>query len=63
MADLITYYLHDSFAFMDDLITNNALAYFKTLANTYLEIYVTYMVASVLMGFIFGLVIFKKLKQ
>ena len=63
MADLITYYLHDSFAFMDDLITNNALEYFKTLANTYLEIYVTYMVASVLMGFIFGLVIFKKLKQ
>jgi hypothetical protein len=48
---------------MDNLITVNALSYFEELANYYKIIYVSYMVISVLMSFLFGLVIFKKLKQ
>jgi hypothetical protein len=48
---------------MDDLITSNALSYFNTLARFYMIIFVSYMVISVIMSFVFGLVIFKKLKQ
>jgi hypothetical protein len=58
MVDLINYFLHDALFYMDDLITNNALNYFESLANYYMIIYITYMVASVVMSLIFGLVIF-----
>lgn len=61
--DLIIYFLHDTLFYMDDLITSNALAYFNQLANYYLIIFVTYMASSVVMTFVFGLVIFKKVKQ
>ena len=63
IIDLITYYIHDSLYFMDDLITSNALAYFDELAGYYLTIFVTYMAISVVLSLFFGLVIFKKLKQ
>jgi hypothetical protein len=63
IIDLITYFIHDALFFMDDLITSNALAYFNQLALYYLAIFVTYMVVSVIMSLIFGLVVFKKLKQ
>ena len=48
---------------MDNLITQNALGYFEQLASYYMIIYITYMVVSVIMALIFGLVIFQKLKQ
>jgi hypothetical protein len=63
MIDLITYFMHDALFYMDDLITGNALGYFEDLANYYMIIYITYMVASVFMSLIFGFVIFQKLKQ
>jgi hypothetical protein len=63
MVDLITYYMHDALNYMDNLITQNALEYFEQLANYYMIIYITYMVVSVLLSLIFGLVIFQKLKQ
>lgn len=63
IVDLIIYFLHDTLFYMDDLITSNALAYFNQLANYYLIIFVTYMASSVVMTFVFGLVIFKKVKQ
>jgi hypothetical protein len=62
-VDLITYFVNDALYSMDNLITTNALSYFEELANYYKIIYVSYMVISVLMSFLFGLVIFKKLKQ
>ncbi len=63
MVDLITYFVHDALFYMDDLITSNALSYFEQLAQYYMIIYVCYMVSSVVLSLIFGLVIFKKLKQ
>lgn len=62
IIDLITFFMHDALFYMDDLITQNALAYFNELAGYYLIIFVTYMVASVVLSLFFGLVIFKKLK-
>ncbi len=58
MIDLITYHIHDALLYMDNLITQNALDYFEQLANYYMIIYITYMVVSVFMSLIFGLVIF-----
>ncbi len=63
LVDLISYFVHDSLSYLDDLITENALKYFERLANYYMIIYVCYMVVSVIMSFVFGLVIFKKLKE
>lgn len=63
MIDLITYFMHDALFYMDNLITQNALDYFEQLASYYMIIYITYMVVSVIMALIFGLVIFQKLKQ
>jgi hypothetical protein len=63
IIDLMYYFIHDSLFLMDDLITSNALSYFNTLARFYMIIFVSYMVISVIMSFVFGLVIFKKLKQ
>ena len=63
MIDLITYFMHDALFYMDNLITQNALNYFEQLASYYMIIYITYMVVSVIMALIFGLVIFQKLKQ
>jgi hypothetical protein len=58
MIDLITYFMHDALFYMDNLITQNALDYFEQLASYYMIIYITYMVVSVIMALIFGLVIF-----
>lgn len=63
VVDLVTYHLHDALDYLDALVTTNALAYFNSLAQSYMTIYVTYMVISVVASFIFGLVVFKKLKQ
>ena len=58
MVDLITYFMHDALFYMDELITLNALDYFDQLASYYMIIYITYMVVSVIMALIFGMVIF-----
>jgi len=63
IVDLMYYFIHDSLSLLDDIITSNALDYFNTLARFYMIIFVSYMVISVIMSFVFGLVIFKKLKQ
>jgi hypothetical protein len=63
MIDLITYFMHDALFYMDTMITTNALSYFEGLAYYYMIIYITYMVLSVIMSLIFGLVIFQKLKH
>ncbi len=63
IVDLVTFFLHDALEYMDNLITSNALSYFQSLAKTYMTIYATYMAISVALSFIFGLYVFKKLKQ
>lgn len=63
LVDLVTYFVHDSLSYLGDLVTKNALSYFARLANYYMIIYACYMVISVIMSFVFGLVIFKKLKE
>lgn len=60
---MVTYFVHDSLSYLGDLVTKNALSYFARLANYYMIIYACYMVISVIMSFVFGLVIFKKLKE
>ena len=44
-------------------MTNSALAYFDQLAQYYMIVYGCYMGVSILMCLIFGLFVFKKLRQ
>lgn len=63
LTDLVKSYIHDAFQYIQTIVTDNSVSYFNQLASMYMIIYGSYMGVSILMLLIFGLFIFKQLRQ
>ena len=62
LTDLVKSYIHDSFQFIQTLVTDSTVSYFNQLGTYYMIIYGSYMGVSIVMCLIFGLYVFKKLR-
>ena len=56
-------YIHQALQHIQVIVTDTAMSYFDGLARMYMIIYSCYMGISILLCLIFGLFVFKKLRQ
>ena len=63
LTDLSKSYITDVFQYLQSVTTQTVLDYFNSLAQYYMIVYACYMGVSIVLCLIFGLFVFKKLRD
>jgi len=63
LTDLSKSYITDVFQYVQIVVTDSVTAYFDSLARYYMIVYGCYMGLSIVLCLIFGLFVFKKLRE
>jgi hypothetical protein len=63
LIDIVKSYMRDAFNFVAAEVTNSVNSYFNSLATYYTVIYACFMSLSLILCLVFGLFVFKKLRE